>query len=520
MRILLLLAGVVVFSCVAGAQGINVCYPGEAIGLDLSVPAGKKTSACDLVVSDWRDRPVLRRPYVATDGRVSLSAGDVGTFGAFRVEVVERGATNSPLAKTWFARLRSRKVEPVDWLGTCAHFIRRDCYHDGRFVDMLAAAGIGYVRNDYSWHGVETGPGEYRETPRYDKWFGELEKRGIGMVILFQLWQVPPCYPDKKDISAFPAFCAYVARRYQGRKCIFEIYNEPQNTALCRKAYAEEAKATKNWHCWLNPLMDAAKKAAKAIHEADPKARVYVTGEDVEFLLKMMIETGVATEREGISFHPYGHKIPFPERIYWFKDNGAEIRALARAHGGATRFCGTEAGVPTILSKSHRHDKVAGDFICTTVAQQAAFITRLYLMSRLTGLDLMCQYCWMDEGTDPNYTEHNFGQVFHDGTPKPAFAATAQLACLLGHAKVVGERSPEPEKWRLAEFVRETSAGERRIFACWSVEKDLEVPFPEVLKGATFVDLMGNGIPVPIGANGKLKLEPFPVYAVCLSENK
>ena len=122
MRILLLLAGGVVFSCVAGAQGINVCYPGEAIGLDLSALVGKKTSACDLVVSDWRDRPVLRRPYVATDGRVSLSAGDVGTFGAFRVEVVERGTTNSPLAKTWFARLRSRKVEPVD-AGVLVHAI-------------------------------------------------------------------------------------------------------------------------------------------------------------------------------------------------------------------------------------------------------------------------------------------------------------------------------------------------------------------------------------------------------------
>ena len=176
--------------------------------------------------------------------------------------------------------------------------------------------------------------------------------------------------------------------------------------------------------------------------------------------------------------------------------------------------------MPSILSKTHRYNAIAGNNFCATYDRQAAVITRIYLLARLTGLDLMCQYCWMDEGTDPDYTEHNFGQTFHDGTPKPSFAATAQLARLIGDARVVGERSPEPKDWRLAEFARETSSGERRIFVCWSVEKDVEVPFPDALKGATFMDLMGNEIPEPIGTDGKLKLEPYPVYAVCLPVSK
>ena len=501
---------------VAGGQvlgrDVNLCYPGETIELELKV---RSTQDCDLVVSDWHDKTVLRRAYdPKSQGKVTLTAEDVGAFGAFQVAVVERGSTNAPLAKTWFARLSSRTVEPVEWIGTHAHVVRRKCYYDGRFLEMLSAAGVGYVRVDYSWHGIETEKGQYRDAVATDRWIDRFGERGIGAVVLLSLWQVPECYADKKDTSGFPAFCAYAARHLKGRKCIFEIYNEPQNTAY-RRLFAEEEKATKPWDCWLYPLMETAKKSAAAIHEADPEARVYVTGEDVEPLLVKMIESGVATEKEGISFHPYGHKNPYPERIYWFRDNGAEIRALAKAHGGATRFCITETGIPTLLEEGHRHHSVAGDFVCTTVEHQAAYITRLFLLSRLSGVDLMCQYNWMNEGTDIHYTENNFGQLFNDCTPKPSFAATAQLARMLGKAQVVGEKSPDPSQWRLAEFRRDEKNGSRRVFAVWSIERRLEVDFPQDFEGAAFVDLMGNKMAAPKTENGKLVVETFPYYVVC-----
>ena len=501
-------------TCCGGgvSRNINVWYPGETVDLRMVDKNICSNGQYDLTVTDWREQRVLTRAYNPKDGgRVMLSEAEVGSFGAFRVEVTERGTTNAPVMKTWFARLRSKNVEPVRWIGTCAHMQRRQSYCDGRFIDMLVAAGVGLVRDDYCWHVCENPRGVYKPWMPFDNWFCALEKRGIGMVVILSLWCVPDCYADEKDLSGFPGFCADVADRFRGRNCVFEIYNEPQNSALRRKVYAEEEKRTGPWTCWLVPMMEAAKKAAKSIHETDPNAKVYMFGEDVGDLLTRMIESDAATANEGISFHPYAE---VPERQkYWFADGGAKIRALALKHGGATRFCGTEAGMPTILSKDFHHNEIAGNNFRSSYARQAAVITRFYLLTRLTGMDFLCQYNWMDEGDDPKYTEHNFGQLFKDATPKPSFAATATLARILGKADVVGEKSPEPEKWRMGEFAREDK--DVTIYACWSVEGEIKVDWPFALEGAKFLDLMGNEIPAPKTEDGKLRLDDSPVYAVC-----
>ena len=70
---------------------------------------------------------------------------------------------------------------------------------------------------------------------------------------------------------------------------------------------------------------------------------------------------------------------------------------------------------------------------------------------------------------------------------------------------------PEPEKWRMGEFVREGQT----IYACWSVEGEVKIDCPSALDGAKFLDLMGNEIPAPKTEDGKLHLDDSPVYAVC-----
>ena len=510
-----LLIAVAATCCGGGVtRNINVWYPGETVELRMDGESLRPDGQYDLTVTDWRERPTLACAYDGRDrGRVVLPEGKIGSFGAFRVEITERGATNGPLAKTWFARLRSKNVEPVRWIGTCAHMQRWEGYSDGRFIDMLAAAGVGLVRDDYCWHVCENPRGVYRPWMPSEFWFDALEKRGIGMVVMLACWGSPGCYPDRTDMSGFPGFCAFVADRYRGRNCVFEIFNEPQNTAFVRSkdAYNEHVWKKETMSRWINAFMDTGKKAAKAIRETDPKAQVYILGEDVEWLLKDMIASDVATEHEGISIHPYTHKTLCPERSFWMRDNGAEIRALAKQHGGATRFCATENGVPTTDKKGHRFHVVAGNFASSSYMMQANVIARIYLLTRLTGLDFTCQYSWMDEGKDAGYTEHNFGQLFKDATPKPSFAATATLARILGKADVVGEKSPEPEKWRMGEFVREG----RTVYACWSVEGEVKVDWPSALEGAKFLDLMGNEIPAPKTEDGKLRLDDSPVYAVC-----
>ena len=497
-------------ACGAVERNVNVWYPGETIELKLAVPPVHADADYDLRVIDWQEREVLKRTYDATTGgKVAFTSDDIGAFGAFRAEVVERGTTNAPVAQTWFARLASEKVDLCPWVGTGTHVARCPCYADGRYIDLLVAAGVGVVREDCVWNSVERKKGEY-DYGRYERTFEDLEARGIRLNFLMT-W-CNELYENPLDADAFAAFCAHTARKFKGRAKHYEIWNEPQNTPW-RKVYPNDERDANSNLVWVVKFAELCRKSAAAIHAEDPEATVALTGEDVDWLLYDMIKVGCAKKGDLISFHPYCHAQPRPEREYWFNDGGRKMRELCAANGGCDRFCITEAGWTTFKGRV-KYLEIAGCYPKSSYVHQAQYLMRMYILARLTGIEYACQYCWADEGTEPSYTEHNFGQLFNDLTPKPSFAATAFLTRLLGKAEVVGDESTDQKKWRMPTFVRNGKS----VRAIWSVEGDMDIPMPEALRLAQFLDLMGNRIKAPVSEAGAIHLTEVPVYAVSARE--
>lgn len=488
---------------------INVWYPGEEIALQMTVTNVVIGRDYELRVFDWKNEQVLCRPYdIRSRGRIKFEANELTKYGAYLVQVKER-QTSAIASQVRIARIISEKCIPCPWIGTCTHAMwKRPQYADGRFLDMMTVAGIGMVREDFGWRAVEpTTPGIRSIPENYDHYFSELQRRGITWTMLMS-WS-NPIYKNKLDPDGFAGFCAFTADHFKGRAKWYEIFNEPQNSDF-RRVYPHDGRDANSNLIWQVKFCELAQKAAAAIKLADPGARVAVSGEDVQFFLKDLIRLNVAREADAISFHPYCHKQLFPERTYWFSDNGRELRSLAAEHRTNKEFCITEIGWTTFGGEKTTYNAVAGSYPLCGFKRQAQFLTRMYILSRLSGLTFACNYGWIDEGPDQNFTEHNFGQITFNAEPKPAFAATAFLVRFLGHSDVVGEISTTPEKWKLGVFKRNS----RRRFVMWSIEGDLIVDYPSQLENARFFDLMGNEMPAPRTNDGRLKLTEAPAYAI------
>ena len=476
--------------------------PQEDVAFRLSVflrEHGARLPTFAYAVSDWRGREVLKR--TATRPDIVLKPADLGDgFGAFRIDVapVDPGTDVKPVS-AWFARLTRDKVAPCPWIGSGLHGGHGWGHGDLRFLDILATAGVGVVRDEPGWANVEREKGVYKVPDNFDKLVDGLHARGIGFNVILDYGN--RLYENPVDPDAFAKWCAFMARRYGDKVRTWEIWNEPQ-TFWFRDHYG------KTNDVWVGKFVELTRKADDAIRAVRPDADVAVTAEDVWPLLKQMLELGVAKAHNIVSFHPYCHGQPRPEREVFSRNGLKELREAAAAHGGANRFIITEAGWTTYTGKM-KYLEVAGGYPKSSYVHQAQYLVRMYAQARQQGVEYACQYDFRDDGPDRSYTENNFGLVHENYTPKPSLAAVAELARRLGDAEPRGDCSQDPAKYRFYRFHRPDGDA----YLAWAIEGACEVDLPEGLAGRVQVlDLMGNPLLRPSTKEGRLALDECPVY--------
>src|SRR6185369_2318081 len=128
---------------------------------------------------------------------------------------------------------------------------------DARLAAMQQA-GIKWGRQDFTWRRIEKQKGEY-DWAGYD---ALVEKcRAHGLQLFGNLTYNPQFYDMKTDdgVNAYAAFARAAVQRYAGKINDWQIWNEP-NLGYLGGDVEHHSK-----------LLRA---AGKAIHEANPKARV------------------------------------------------------------------------------------------------------------------------------------------------------------------------------------------------------------------------------------------------------
>ena len=387
------------------------------------------------------------------------------------------------------------------WIGTLVH----GWTGESKRYELMHEAGIGLVRCEVGWKNCEKRRGEYVLPEHVENELKIMKNLGIKVNMLLS-YDNPEVYPENPlDPEAFGNWAVWLANRLKPWVDDFEIYNEGWTFGF-RKRYGDK---------WIDEFIKFTHIVADKLHAARPEATVIVASEDGWSALHDMLCKSIGRKGEVVSFHPYVHgRDPRPERaeLFWH-DNGKSMWDISLSHGGASRLRITEIGWTTYALAEHPTEDCwfseRENYPGVSLHAQARYLIRSFIIARSHGVEAIIQYDFHDDGPYRGHTEHNFGLVFEDYTPKKSFYAIKTLNHILGEAKPLGAAQPiNYSQHRLYAFKSPAGAN---IYAAWVVEGQMKLKLPVDAVGKAIYDFYGveKGI---VPSSAEITLTEDPVY--------
>ena len=375
-------------------------------------------------------------------------------------------------------------------------------------LDMIANAGIKYVRMDFDWQSIEQTKGVYT-WDAYDELTSNLEKRGLGVIYILDYSNsfyedlVTPENPlpwesqkttaspqHKESIAAFARWSAAAALRYRGKNIIWDIWNEP------------------NINFW-KPKPDVAQYSAlalatcKAVKEVVPEAVMIApsTSEISLPFLESFLSSGILKYLDAVSVHPYRDYSKSPETVL------SEYQKLIELIEKYTPK--NKKNIPIVCSEWGYSSATNG----IAKEKQAEYIVRIQLTNVLAGIPISIWYDWKNDGVDTNDLGQNFGTVNFELTPKPSYKTLQILNMQMkDYAFVKRLELDSPNDYVL---LFKKGNDDFRI-AAWTADTDHSVKInnkiPQV-KNVTAIDGYGRAIKTNTEkGNLVLELKTLPQY--------
>lgn len=390
-------------------------------------------------------------------------------------------------------------------VGVNIHFVRGHAED----LDLIARAGIRWVRMDFTWEAIERERGRY-DWSAYDELTENLQRRGLRA--LYILDYSHPFYEERvqttnpitgqpemqvasprkpESVEAFARWAAAAARRYAGRGVVWEIWNEPNIFFWRPRPNVEE-------------YLRLAEATCRAVRQADPKATLIapgISGFDPPFM-ERFLSSGILRFLDGVSVHPYRFRRP-PETA---ESEYLRLRTMIDRHAPAGR-----TGPIPIVSSEWGWSTDGQD---VSLEQQAAYLVRQQLFHLWMGVPLSIWYDWKNDGPDPHEREHNFGLVELDLRPKPSYRALQVMTReLSGYRIAFRHPLPHPDDW----FLVLTNSAGRQKWVAWAVDatRQVAIPVRDVAPSHQWRLLHGFGEPRSVQVRDTeliLVLEALPQY--------
>lgn len=338
-----------------------------------------------------------------------------------------------------------------------------------RAASLAQAAGVKWSREEFSWAQTEPSKGVF-DFSYYDEIVATAERHGISVYGLLAYWSNWTAPYTLQGIDDFCAWTRAAVARYRGRIHHWEVYNEP------------------NIFFWAGPrelYPVLLTRAYAAIKETDPDAQVLglsTSGIDNAFISQCL---EAKAPFDVLTIHPYRGNLV--EKI--FMD---ELRATRGQVGGRPVWI-TEMGWPTYIGGA-------------TERAQAELLARTYLSAIASGA---CQniswYDFKNDGEDPFYNESNFGVLYSDMRPKPAYRALATVCNTFSNGPFRGRDDFGPSVHVL---------DSPEAFALWTADQPTEAACKVEAGTPEVRNLMGDPVPVtPDGGLFRFTLQPGrPVF--------
>jgi len=332
-------------------------------------------------------------------------------------------------------------------------------------MDMLEAAGFGWVRMDFAWGATEKTKGVY-DFSHYDTLMSELKKHHMRALLILDYGNdiygaggKPPY--DDIGRAAFARWAVAAITHFRNRGVLWELWNEPNGDWFWPHHSADDYAKL------LVTVGSAVKSAAPNELFIGPA----MSGFDPNYL-ETCLKAGALNYWDAVSVHPYRQNEP--ESAYLDYNNFKTLIA---------RYAPPGKTIP-IISGEWGYSVSWGNY---TDQRQGDYIVREFLSNIAYGIPLSIWYDWHDDGTDPKNAENNFGTVrypYHSGQtpvydPKPAYLACKTLGQILGDFHFDGTETTDGKQ---TDHALRFAHNHDRRWAAWTSAPqphDITIPIPK-----------------------------------------
>lgn len=332
--------------------------------------------------------------------------------------------------------------------GAETHFSQHDTDAEGTF-NLAVQAGMRSIRDDIGWAWVEQQPGQYAMLPAWDHYVEAATRAGLDPLLVLDYGNSHYDGGDKPRsdaaIAAFTRFAEFVAQHFQGKVRRYEVWNEWDNTMgnTTSGSQADYVRLLKSVYPALKHVDPAIQVLANSV----------IMGKGSDSDLIKMAQLDALSCADGISMHSYW--LPAEGWAHAMESTEA---SLSRVNKGApVPLYITEIGWAT-------HDDKGG----LTLSGQAAYAARILLLARTMPFTKgLWWYDFHNDGQNLKDHEQNYGLVWPDLTPKPAYYAVADVTATLTDATLIERRAmADGDDWLL----RFRDAQGEEFWAVWSAK--------------------------------------------------
>ncbi|MAX26066.1 MAG: hypothetical protein CMJ19_16340 [Phycisphaeraceae bacterium] len=345
------------------------------------------------------------------------------------------------------------QLPPSERFGVCTHIARWERTLKIDYLQTLRDAGFVSFRDGQEWDNIEKGKGNYVYSDVTKRIFNPDRKHNLQPLHVLAYQSPSGLYENELDPEAFANYAINTIAQFKGSGKHFELWNEPGNFFF-HKQYGGtwNGKEKDNSDSpWVKKFAEFITLVAKRIKAKHPDVFL-ITGDNPAVNIRMLQHYPEMFENiDGIVVHPYPYSLP-PEVTPWggknnkrdgvvVADETSSFKSLIQTLRQNLDDIGrkdmqiwiTEVGYTTAQIKKKQL------WLGFTPYAQACYNTRLGIQAVSYGVERTYYYDMLDDGSNKHHQENNFGLIYRNGQPKPAWLALTRMCRLM-----YGDTRPAP----------------------------------------------------------------------------
>lgn len=381
--------------------------------------------------------------------------------------------------------------------GVNVHYIDGTWENYNKSLELYKNAGVKYIRDCIKWESVEKNENQY-DFSAHDKWINQANEYGINVILHFggmtNMVGNDKRINSEEELNKFLNLATETVKRYENIK-EFELFNEP-NLDYNNWNYANDnyfpwyARAFSGYTEIMNTYRsDAQISIGSTANIQTGLNNNYNNISSTDFFNKML-DYGLYKDIDAFAFHLYNSRTDNQDR---FNENLATIENSINDSGGFIYLDITEYG------------NSAYDGITEEIQGQKLVKDSITLDEN--NIRIQTMYNGWNKGSDTNNKENNYGLLYNNYTPKPAYYTMKNYYENTNGAEYIGKiDSLEGITNENLEAHVYNKDGKTKIIV-WANNSDdsIEIPYEDFNAS----DIYGNSIE---NTDGKLEITTSPIY--------